>query len=489
MLRYIFLLVSLASLAGAQVTVPLFQEGKIRALIFSGRNNHDWRATTPRLKQYLIDTGQFDVRVDEEPSGTTAETLAAYDVLILDYNGPRWGEATERAVEQFVSSGKGLVGIHGSAYAFGGLPVLGDQHVSTQIIEPPWAEYARMVGCTWSLDPPKSGHGERHSFAVKFVDSRHPIVQGMKETFTATDELYHNMRMRPEAKVIATAYDNPKIGGTGRDEPILWTVEYGKGRTFYTALGHDLTALQEPGFVTTFVRGVEWAATGRVTLPAWIDPARSPAKKIRALVVTGGHEYDTSFYTLFEGYDDLTWDHAASNHIAFKADIRPRYEVLVLYDLTQDITSEERKNLQDFIESGKGLVVLHHALADYNSWPWWYEQVVGGRYLLKPDGNLPASTYKHDEELFVKPVMKHPITAGIGAMHLWDETYKHIWISPNAKVLLRTDNPTSDGPVAWVSPYEKSRVACIQLGHDRLAHIYPSYRQLVRNAILWAAYK
>ncbi len=146
-----------------------------------------------------------------------------------------------------------------------------------------------------------------------------------------------------------------------------------------------------------------------------------------------------------------------------------------------------RKNLQDFVESGKGVVILHHAIADYNSWPWWYREVAGGRYLLKPEGTVPASTYKHDEEIFVRPVASHPIISGIGPMHLWDETYKGMWISPASLVLLTTDNPNSDGPVAWVSPYQKSRVAYIQLGHDAGAQKHSAYQTLVRNAIFWSA--
>jgi len=475
------------SSAAPQASLPLFQTGKLRALVFSGRNNHDWRSTTPRLRQYLVDSGRFDVRVEEEPAGTTAGTLAAYDVLVLDYNGPRWGAGTERAVEEFVRSGKGLVVVHAAAYAFVGLPVLGDRHVASKIVEPVWPEYAAIVGGVWSLDPPKTGHGQRHSFPVKFLDRAHPIAQGMSETFLATDELYHNTRMHPGARILATAFDDAKYGGTGKDEPILWTVNYGKGRVFHTALGHDLAAMQEPGFATTFLRGTEWAAAGKVTLPANIDPSRAPDKAARLLVVTGGHAYDTSFYTLFEGYKDIVWEHAASNHEAFKSDLRPRCDVLVLYDLTQEISESGRGHLRNFLESGKGLVVLHHAIADYNAWPWWYRDVVGGKYLMKPEEGRPASTYRHDVELRARPVGDHPVTAGIGALHLWDETYKGMWISPSVKVLLETDHATSDGPVAWIGPYDKSRVVYIQLGHDRLAHIHPGYRALVYNALRWAA--
>ena len=140
-----------------------------------------------------------------------------------------------------------------------------------------------------------------------------------------------------------------------------------------------------------------------------------------------------------------------------------------------------------FVEAGKGVVVLHHAIADYQDWEWWYKEVVGGKYLLKPEGSTPASTYLHDQELCIRPALDHPITARIGTMHFRDETYKGMWISPDVRVLLRTDNPTSDGPLAWISPYAKSRVVYIELGHGETAHLYPAYRDLVQDAIRWTA--
>jgi hypothetical protein len=471
----------------AQETIPLFKPGLVRVLIFSGRNNHDWRTTTPFLKQVLLESGRFDVRVEEEPVGVTDRTLTAYDAIVLDYNGPRWGDVTEKAVENFVSSGKGLVVVHGASYAFTGLEVLGDGHKKTGIKQPPWPEYLQMIGGYWSEETPKSGHGQRHTFPVKLVNREHPITLGMKETFLATDELYHNLRMSANVNVLATAFDDPRMGGTGKEEPILWTVDYGKGRVFHTTLGHDLAAMQEAGFVSTFVRGTEWAATGAVTLPPDTAAATGKIQRLRLMVVTGGHDYPTTFYTLFEGVEDFRWDHAVSNHEAFRSDLRAKYDVLVLYDLSSEITEAEKTNLRNFVEDGKGLVVLHHAIADYPSWEWWYKEVVGGKFFVKAEGNTPASTYKHDEELIVQPVVSHPITARVGPLHLWDETYKGMWISPDVKVLLRTDNASSDGPVAWVSPYAKSRVVYIQLGHGEKTHLHSGYQNLVRDAIRWSA--
>jgi type 1 glutamine amidotransferase len=378
-----------------------------------------------------------------------------------------------------------MVIVHGASYAFAGLDILGDGHRPIGAREPSWTEYARMVGGFWPGVPSKQFHGQRHSFKVKAARPGHPILQGMDPTFIATDELYHQMQFFPETEILATAYDEPSLGGTGKDEPILTANQYGKGRVFYTALGHDLAAMREPGFTATFVRGAEWAASGRVALAG--DAAAPDPPPLRALVVTGGHDYETSFYTLFEGYKDLAWTHAPSNAAAFRSEIRGKYDVLVLYDMSADLEEAGRRNLRDFLESGKAMVVLHHAIANYQDWPWWYKEVVGGKYLLKPEGGLAASTYKHDEDLFVRPVMRHPITSPIGPMHIRDETYKGMWISPDVNVLLRTDNPTSDGPVAWISPYPKSRVVYVELGHDSAAHRHPSYRALVRNAILWTA--
>ena len=64
-----------------------------------------------------------------------------------------------------------------------------------------------------------------------------------------------------DVRVLATAY-SPK---TEFHEPTLWTVTYGQGRIVQTPLGHDVFAMRCVGFLTTVCRGIEWAATGKVT--------------------------------------------------------------------------------------------------------------------------------------------------------------------------------------------------------------------------------
>jgi type 1 glutamine amidotransferase len=223
----------------------------------------------------------------------------------------------------------------------------------------------------------------------------------------------------------------------------------------------------------------------RVLISAMLSIAIAPAAPLRLLVVTGGHDYPTSFYTLFE-QDGLAWDHAVSNEEAFRKDLRGRYDALVLYDMSGTISPESRAHFREFVESGGGLVALHHAIVSYQTSDW-YRDLVGGRYYQDATADRPASTFLHDIDMNVRVVTPHPITRGVSLIRIHDETYKGMWIAPTNTVLLATDHPTSDGPVAWVSAYKPARVVYIQLGHGSEAHRDTGYRAIVRNAVLWVA--
>jgi type 1 glutamine amidotransferase len=243
------------------------QTPKLRALIITGQNtaSHDWRATTPVLRKLLEDTGRFEVRVTEEFRGAGPETLAPYDVVIVNYYDARkpelrWGERADQALLNYVAAGKGLVIYHFSLAAFDG-----------------WTEFEKLSAGNWR--PNFGHHSARHDFTVKVQDTGHPITRGMKASVPQpNDELYANLKWQPAGSfhVLATAWDDhalykpgekQPIPGNGLDHAMLWTVQSGKGRVFVTALGHDVDAMNSAAFVGTFTRGTEWAATGDVTVP------------------------------------------------------------------------------------------------------------------------------------------------------------------------------------------------------------------------------
>jgi hypothetical protein len=200
--------------------------------------------------------------------------LGKYDVVLSNYNGAPWPADFQKALEEHLKSGMlALVIVHAANNAFAG-----------------WKDYNLMIGMGWRdnrfgnrlvVDPdgkeqrvptgagPGAGHGAKHAFQVTVRDADHPITRGMpREWMHAPDELYHGMRGPIEnVHLLATAYDDKSKGGTGENEPMIWTVTYGKGRVFHTPMGHDLDGMRCIGFITTLQRGTEWAATGKVTIP------------------------------------------------------------------------------------------------------------------------------------------------------------------------------------------------------------------------------
>jgi uncharacterized protein len=235
----------------------------------------------PFMREILNNTGRFDVRVEEEVRGITSSTLAGYDALVDYYYGPRWGEASEKAVEDFIRAGKGMVGVHGVDYGpFFGQAGGNPQEPKRRMEGEPWPAFAEMLGMYWKIE--NIGHTRRHVYPVQWTDREHPIAKGLPPVFLANDELHHRIDLKPNAHVIATAYDDPAIpgggGGTGKDEPVVWTVPYGQGRVVMTVLGHDLLAMTQPGFIQVLTRAVEWAATGSVKAEVPAPATKSPAR-------------------------------------------------------------------------------------------------------------------------------------------------------------------------------------------------------------------
>ncbi|HIJ70442.1 MAG TPA: hypothetical protein HPP87_03660 [Planctomycetes bacterium] len=261
---------------------------------------HPWRVSSPVLKRYLEETGLFEVDYAKTPQkGGDMEkfrpNFSDYDVVVIDYEGDIWSESTKKAFVEYVESGGGVVFYHAANNNF-----------------PDWKEFNEIAGLSgWGDRDEKAGpmvrfregefvldttpgqageHGPQHKFQIINRVRNHPITKGLPEKWMhAKDELYARLRGPAEnLTVLATAYADPEKGGTGEHEPILFTVGYGKGRAFNTALGHasepPLNAIECVGFITTFQRGAEWAATGNVTQPIPQDFPTATKVSIRKLI-------------------------------------------------------------------------------------------------------------------------------------------------------------------------------------------------------------
>ena len=275
-----------ASRAAAPISVMIL-DGE------SGGPYHDWQRVTPVLRKMLDETGLFATTVVSAPPAkgdfsAFMPDFAKHQAVVLNYDAPdeRWSSAVKASFEQYVKNGGGVVVVHAADNAFPGW-----QAYNEMIGVGGWRGRREQAGPYWFVKDgklvsdasggPAGSHGRRVPFQVAVRDRSHPIMRGLPALWMHQgDELYARLRgPGRNMTVLATAFSDPQNNGSGRDEPILMVLSYGKGRIFHTTMGHDINALSSVDFVVTLQRGAEWAATGQVTqkVPASFPTATTVA--------------------------------------------------------------------------------------------------------------------------------------------------------------------------------------------------------------------
>ena len=288
----------------AVILSPLLSEEapvkRLEVLLIDGQNNHDWQRTTEQLVDALQAARIFEVTVSTSPTKENWDRwkidFSHYDVVLNNYNGQPWPKAISDGLLNFLQRGGGLVNVHAANNAF-----------------PNWPEFNQITGLLWR-DPlggqrlyyddggklirvPRgqgqgAGHGRKHPFIVRVRQPNHPIMNGVPtEWLHSFDELYHGQRgPAKDMKILSSAYSHPDTGGSGKHEPVTWTILYGQGRVVTTVLGHlwkgqeQLDALRCVGFRTILCRSLQYAAGEPVTFPI---PEDFPKKDRVSVAPTG----------------------------------------------------------------------------------------------------------------------------------------------------------------------------------------------------------
>jgi cytochrome c len=187
---------------------------------------------------------RFHVDATEDASAFTATNLAKYKVVIfLSTSGDILNEEQQAAFRSFIEQGGGLAAIHAA--------VAGD--VAT---EGGWPWYGEALCARFT------NHSAIVQATVDVEDKRHPSTAPLPEQWVRTDEWYNFIASpRGRARVLASLDETTYKGGTmGKDHPIAWCKQVGKGRIWYTALGHTEASFTEPLFLKHLLGGIQAAA-------------------------------------------------------------------------------------------------------------------------------------------------------------------------------------------------------------------------------------
>ena len=225
-------------LACLLLTSQLFaQQGRRLEILFLGDNGH--HAPIERIPTLMAALGPKGINFTytDDLKDINPENLRKYDALMIYANWDAITPDAERALLDYVASGKGVLPIHCASYCFRNS-----------------SEYVKMVG----------GQFWRHtmdSITTKTMQPEHPIMKGL-QSFTAFDETYLHSQLMPDNNVLAEREikaDQKKDRSSPSTEPYTWTRNYGKGKVFYTAYGHDERTWMQPGFQALIYNAILWA--------------------------------------------------------------------------------------------------------------------------------------------------------------------------------------------------------------------------------------
>ena len=242
------------------------EDTHIKVLILSGKNNHEWQKTTPLLERIFNDARIFSVSITELPDTLTYKELIKYDVVVSNWNtwpdnNLSFSKDWENDFLKYVRGGGGTVFIHAGASSFYD-----------------WPEYQRIGIGRWGKE---TKHGQQTKGKVSGFDPDHPVTKGLRD-FYIIDEIWEKTDICQGSRSLASVSATDEQDGHLINEKNVFVNQTGKGRSFYTALGHNERALLNSGLQTLILRATQWVSHRNVTIepPAEMEVSDAPGKNI-----------------------------------------------------------------------------------------------------------------------------------------------------------------------------------------------------------------
>lgn len=228
------------------------------------------------------------------------------------------------------------------------------------------------------------------------------------------------------------------------------------------------------------------------------DPSEAQPQSgaLRVQFTTGGHTVPISCYSmfasdLFDEFETVVFPRPNSLRTLKEETSAP--DVLVLYDyLTTEWNDDDKATIKKYLDAGKGIVILHHAIAANQHWPWWYQEVTGGELIQLGVPGIKRSRLKQFPVQKITPVGDHPIVRGLKPFLLArDEVFVDMWVSPKITPLLKSSDPDlgDNNTIAWIGVHPRGKVVFFQAGHTPFACADPNYQRIVHRMISWAGGK
>ena len=461
-------------------------------------------------------TGAFSVDTTDDPAQFSAENLAKYNAILLNntVGFENFLSADQRtALLDFVKNGKGLIGIHAAADA-----------------NKTWPEGAELIGGIFQSHPWTS----KGEWVARIESPLHPLNQAFNsQSLYLRDEIYlyqEGSFSRERSRVLLSLdMDQPRnFEGEGfteklrnlvtkdGDHPISWLHEYGKGRVFYSNLGHNNFTYWNPVVLRHFLDGIQYALGD---LPADATPSAKvtdlhtvKADSKRIIFLAGGpshnsgdHEFRAGSLLLAKALNaqtDLPIDAQVISQWPEDDTILDGADAIIIFADSDSVQREHYKRLMEITKAGTGLFFMHYGVHPKKdeSGQNYYLPTVGGYFKNDHSVNpLWVADFSVASE--------HPVRRGIEKpISVFDEWYYHLQFDEKATPLL-TGVPTKetlittnlwnqngiDGlgkPQTVMWGFERpdgSRGGGYTGGHFHRNWAIDDLRKVVLNTIVWVA--